>query len=112
VDVRLPEYQVQLLLAEVFVDHRESEDMKCEVPCRIPGVFPLVGHRYDVRVVHVVPMVITGGSASGFERVCAMFFKPLVDIVIVELLRHSIPASAWRMTLASSVFSDDGMTDA
>ena len=52
------EHQVQLLLTKVFVYQCHGNDMKGQVPGRIPGVFPLVRHRDDVGVVHVLPMLI------------------------------------------------------
>ena len=86
VKVVLPEHQVQLLLAEVLVHQGEREDVKGQVPRRIPGVFPLVRHRDDVRIVHVVPVVVAGGPPFRLERVGPVLFEPPVDVVVVELL--------------------------
>ena len=65
--------------------------MECQVPSRIPRVFPLVGHRDDVRVVHVMPMVIAWGSMGCFERISIMLLKPHVDVIVVELLGPQHP---------------------
>ena len=58
VHVALAQHQLQLLLAEVGIDQRQRDDVKGEVPGRVPGILPLVGHRDDVAVVHVVPVVV------------------------------------------------------
>ncbi len=81
------EHQVQLLLAEVLVHQRQREHVKRQVPRRVPGIFPLVRHRQDVGVVHVVPVLVAGSCApSRLERVGAAFFEPFFDVVVVELL--------------------------
>ena len=58
VHVALAQHQLELLLAEVRVDERQGEDVEGEVPGRVPGILPLVRHRDDVAVVHVVPVVV------------------------------------------------------
>src|SRR5213075_1283066 len=41
-----------------IVDHREREHVEREVPRGVPRVLPFVGHRDDVGVQHVMPMVV------------------------------------------------------
>ena len=82
----LPDHQVQLLLAEVLIHQGERQHMKRQVPCRIPGVLPLVRHGHDVRIVHVVPALVAGGASFRVERVSPVLLEPLVHIVVIELL--------------------------
>ena len=85
--VGLPEHQVELLLAEVLVHQREGEHVEGEVPRRVPGVLPLVRHRDDVGVVHVMPVLVArGGAPVGLEGGGAALLEPAVDVVVVELL--------------------------
>jgi hypothetical protein len=80
--------QVELLLAEVLVDERQREHVESEVPGRIPRVFPFVGHRQDVGVVHVVPVLVAGcGAPPGVRRIGSVLLEPLIDVVVEELLR-------------------------
>ena len=92
VQILLDQHQVQLLLAKVCVHQREREDVEGQVPRRIPGVFPLVWHRDDVGILHVMPLLVAGGVApSGLERGGAPLLQPRVDIVVVELFRPEHP---------------------
>jgi hypothetical protein len=92
VQVILLEHQVQLRLAEVLVHQRQREDVEGQIPGRIPGVFPLVRHRQDLGIVHVVPVVVAGGGAPlRLGRVDAVLLEPRVDIVVVELLGPEHP---------------------
>src|SRR5690242_16635447 len=43
-EISLTENHIELLLAEVGVDHGQRQDMKGEVPRRVPRVFPLIRH--------------------------------------------------------------------
>ena len=85
--VALAEHQFELLLAEIGIDQRQGDDMEGKIPGRVPGIFPLVRHRDDVAVVHVVPVVVARGLlAIGLERIGAALFEPFVHVVVVELL--------------------------
>ena len=112
VHVPLAQHQLQLLLAEVRVDERQGEDVEGEVPGRVPGVFPLVGHGDDVAVVHVVPVVVArGGLPRRLERVGAALLQPLVHVVVVELLgpehpRQGLPHDVGRVGVQRG--RDDG----
>ena len=112
VHVPLAQHQLELLLAEVGVDERQGEDVEGEVPGRVPGVFPLVGHRDDVAVVHVVPVVVArGGLPRRLERVGPALLQPLVDVVVVELLgpehpRQGLPHHVGRVGVQRG--RDDG----
>ena len=67
VQVAALQHQVELLLAELRVDHRQGEDVKREIPRGVPRVLPLVRHRDDVGIVHVVPVRVAR-RASPAER--------------------------------------------
>src|SRR6478752_9081382 len=60
--------------------------MKSEVPSGIPGIFPFVGHRNDIRIVEMRPIRIPAmqtvrrGLRSG--RVTA---QPAIHFVVIEL---------------------------
>src|SRR5690606_16662901 len=45
VHVPFPREERKLTLSEFRVYHSKRDSMKREVPCREPGIFPLVGHR-------------------------------------------------------------------
>ena len=112
VHVPLAQHQLELVLAEIGVDERQGEDVEGEVPGRVPGVFPLVGHRDDVAVVHVVPVVVArGGLPRRLERVGPALLQPLVDVVVVELLgpehpRQGLPHHVGRVGVQRG--RDDG----
>ena len=76
VQVAVLQHQVELPLAEVLVDEREREHVERQVPGRVPRVLPLVGHRDDVGVRHVVPVVVARGGASRREGIGAVLDEP------------------------------------
>ena len=87
VHVPLAQHQVQLLLAEVGIHQRQREHVERQVPGRIPGVLPLVRHRDDVGVVHVVPVrVASVVRRAALNGSAPRSSQPLVDVVVVELL--------------------------
>ena len=61
VEIAFLEHQVELLLAEVFIHHRQREHVEGEVPRGVPRVLPLVGHREHVGVEHVMPAIVARG---------------------------------------------------
>ena len=85
VNVEPMQHQVHLLLREVGVDDRERQRVEGQVPGRVPGVFPLVGHRDDVLVDHVEPLRIPGGMISGMERVGVVLLQPPITIEVIVL---------------------------
>ncbi len=79
-------HEIELLFAELLIHQAQRQNMECKIPGRIPGIFPLVRHRNDVRVVHVMPMLVTRGAADPAERIRTAFAQPLVHVVIIKLL--------------------------
>ena len=58
-----------------------------EVPRRVPRVLPLVGHRDDVVVVEVRPLVVAALESLGRRRrLGGIALEPAPDVVVVELL--------------------------
>src|SRR5215472_4429394 len=61
--------------------------MERQVPCRIPGVLPFVGHRDDVAVQHVEPFAISNPPRAVSQQwMGLMLLQPSVDVKIVILL--------------------------
>ena len=86
VRVQALEHEEELLLGEVEVDERERERVEREVPRRVPGVLPLVGHRDDVAVEHVEPLGVPRGGLLAEERMRVVLGEPTVDVEEIELL--------------------------
>ena len=86
VQVDPAQHQLHLLLGEVGVHDRERERVEGQVPGRVPGVLPLVGHRDDVLVHHVVPLRVPGETISGMEGIGVVLVQPVVAVEEVELL--------------------------
>ena len=84
--VTFAQHQRQLRLSEVRIDKRQGEHMKGKIPGRVPRILPLVRHRDDVAVIHVVPMIVAWGAVLRLERIGTALGEPLVDIIVVELL--------------------------
>ena len=77
----------ELLLGEIGIDQRERDGVKCEIPCGIPGVLPLVGDGEDLAVVEVAPLVIPSPPPLvGRRREGDVAPKPAVHVEVVELL--------------------------
>ncbi len=60
--------------------------MECQVPGRVPGIFPLVRHGDDVLVQHVEPLGVPEISKSGMERIGVVLVQPVVTIEEEKLL--------------------------
>ena len=85
VQVDALEHQFHLLLGEVGVDDRERKRVEGQVPCRVPGVLPLVGHGDDVLVQHVEPLRVPGIVIAGMEGVGVVLVQPVVTVEEEEL---------------------------
>src|SRR5207245_9115477 len=58
VHVPLAKEKSQLFFGEVRINLRQRNAMKRKIPRGVPGVFPLVGHGDNVRVVEIEPFLI------------------------------------------------------
>ncbi|OPY90220.1 MAG: hypothetical protein A4E73_02606 [Syntrophaceae bacterium PtaU1.Bin231] len=86
VQVDVPEHQLHLLLREIGVHDGERQRVEGQVPGRVPGVLPLVGHGDDVLVEHVEPLRIPGGAIPAVEGVGVVLVEPVVAVEVEELL--------------------------
>ena len=92
VQVGLGEHEVELALGEVGVDHAQGDGVEGQVPRRVPGVLPLVGHGDDVVVDHVEPGLVPGPPPPGrAQRVGVVLAEPHVEVEVVALLRPQHP---------------------
>ncbi len=80
------QHQLHLLLGEIRVDDRERQGVEGQVPRRVPGVLPLVGHRDDVLVQHVKPLAVAELTTATLQGVGTMLRQPLVGVEEVVLL--------------------------
>ena len=85
--VPLTEEENELFLREIGIDKREGYTVEREIPRRIPGVFPFVGHGDDVGVEHMRPIAVAAAFAplgrSGLRRIAA---EPVSLHVVIKLL--------------------------
>ena len=92
VEVQLAEHQLELVLGEVDVDHRQRDGVEGEVPRRVPRVLPRVGHRDHVVVDHVEPARGCGRRRPRVaQRVDVVLLEPAVEIEEVVLLAPQHP---------------------
>ena len=87
VHVPLTEHQDQLLLGKGRIHQRQRNAVKCEIPCGIPGILPLVRHGDDVGVVKMGPIRVASMEPfSGRFGPSRVALQPPIDVVMVELL--------------------------
>ena len=92
VEVQLVQHQLELVLGEVDVDHRQRHGVEGEVPRRVPRVLPRVGHRDDVVVDHVEPAAVAHVAALAVaQRVHVVLLEPAVEVEVVVLLAPQHP---------------------
>ena len=60
--VPLPQHQYQLLFGEIRIHQGQGDAVKGQVPGRVPRILPLVGHRKDVGVVQMTPLVVSSSQ--------------------------------------------------
>ena len=92
VEVLAAQHQAELLFGETGIHQSECGGVKGQIPGRIPGVFPFVGHGDDITVVHVMPLLIP--EALGVliaQWINAALLEPRRDVVVVELFGPQHP---------------------
>src|SRR5262249_16752536 len=80
----------------------ESNSVKSQVPSCIPGIFPFIGHRYNIVVEHVKPIHVSSIIAIVTDqRMSPMLVEPFIQIKIVVLLcpEHSRKSLAHDISL-------------
>jgi len=90
-EIDLIEQQVELLLGEIDVDHRQRERVKGEIPGRKPRVFPFVRHRKDVVADHVEPFAVAYDAGRPMHRIGAVLFEPFIGVEKEILLAPQHP---------------------
>ena len=71
VHVPLAEHEHELILRKIRIDERQRNAVEGEIPRRVPRVLPSVGHREDVGIVEVRPLVVSA-------------FAPLLVILMIQ----------------------------
>ena len=66
--VPFTKHQDQLRLGKFRVNLCHRNHMKGKVPCRVPWIFPFVGHRDDVSIEQVHPISISAHFSAGGRR--------------------------------------------
>jgi hypothetical protein len=78
----------ELTLGKIRIDAAHWDHVKGEIPRCVPRVFPLVGHRDDVRVVEVRPVGVARLRVMrGRARLVRIAGEPAAHVVVVKLLR-------------------------
>ena len=86
--VPLAQHERELFLREVRVDQCKRNAVKCQVPCGVPGILPFVWHGDHIGVVEVPPIPVAPVLAfGGWGRVARISLQPILDDVVIELLR-------------------------
>src|SRR6476659_4332835 len=60
--------------------------MEGQIPGGIPWVLPFVGHRDDVVMDHMEPLLVSALTARGRQRIGPTFLQPLFHVESVILL--------------------------
>ena len=94
---------IELRLGKMRIDESERDAMKGQVPGRVPGKFPGVGHRHHPLIVEMAPFRVAAGLALvRRRRLGGIALQPLLDDVIIELLRPEHPGE--RLPLDGTMF--------
>ncbi len=79
--------QIELALGKLWIDQRERNAVKGQVPRCVPGKFPFIGHRHHPLVVEMPPLGVATVQAL-WRRwwLARIAFEPLLDDVMIKLL--------------------------
>jgi hypothetical protein len=96
VQVVFPQHQHQLVLSKVWVNQADGNNVEGQVPRRIPGILPLVGHGNDVVVLHVEPFAVAHAPAliDGGPGSDTPLPQPQIQIVVEVLLGPHHPGQS------------------
>ena len=89
----------QLIFSKFRINHRKTHTMERQIPSRIPRIFPLVWHRYNVLIMKMFPIAVSykAFSLDGEIRVA---FHPFSNVVMIELF---VPKQACK-SLSLNIF--------
>ncbi len=88
VHVPLAEQEHELLFGERAIGPGEGDHVEREIPSCKPRVLPLVGHRDDVPVVDVSPLLVARPRLGvGRPQQWRVALEPVPNRVVIELLR-------------------------
>src|SRR5262249_42665913 len=105
-------HEGELLFCGFAIDQRPRDGAKKHVPPRTPRVLRFVRHRDYVGVVDVSPVAIAAGQTlGGRARLPGIALKPVVDYVVIKLLRpehagECLPHDVLR--IRREIAGDDG----
>src|SRR5262249_56767703 len=82
-----PCHHHQLLLGKPRIDYGQRDRMEGKIPGGVPWVLPFVGHRHDVGVFQMSPLVVAASFAlwRGW-RLCGITFQPSRNFIMEILL--------------------------
>jgi hypothetical protein len=85
--IPLAQKQGELVFGKVRIDEGHRDTVERQVPGRIPGVFPFVGHGDDVFVIEVPPVAIP--TTPAFWRwgwTSGISLQPPTYFIVIKLL--------------------------
>jgi hypothetical protein len=87
--------QDELRLGKIRVDQGQGNAVKGQIPGRIPGVFPFVGHGDNVFVVEMVPVVVARPLAlARGRRASRVTGEPALHVEVIKLLAPQQPCQS------------------
>ena len=93
--VPLTAKQQQLVLCEPGVNVGKRHAVERQIPGCVPGVLPLVGHRYHIGVVEMTPFAVAAvTSIFGWLRPARVTVEPASHVIMEELLRPQHPGKS------------------
>ncbi len=92
VHIPLAQEEGELMFRKVRVNEGQTNTVECQVPGRIPGIFPFIRHGDDVFVVDMppvaIPPVLAFGRRGWARRVAC---QPLLHLIVVKLFAPQQP---------------------
>ena len=81
-------HQHELLLGELAIHQRQRYTVERQIPCGVPGIFPLVRHRNDVGVIQVRLLMVPPIYSLGRRRRGPWIpLEPIADYIVIKLFR-------------------------
>src|SRR4051812_41084821 len=87
VHIPFSEEKYELRLGKIGVDPGDRDTVECEIPCRIPWIFPFVRHRNNIGIAHMPPVGVTSLLPLFRRRhLSRIAVQPVGYIDVVKLL--------------------------